>query len=314
MCLTLQHHDDIAKSHISPSSFESISPSLIASDHIKPDSSSLKLSERRQQAEDSLQSISSSSSIQIFGAGLVGVELASEIIEKFPSKSVTLRSRESCLLPGFTPQAQKYVFNWFRQHNVEIVLNNTIPPFKYVPTSKNELVFNCTGVQSLKLSKSSLFSMNDESKSKSLSYSKHVDPRTELVRVTSTFQFRDQPNIYALGDIMIEDENLHLNDSTHSMYHAPKVAYQSELQAWVVCENICRQSEGRSLWRFPDDLSLLSDCPTLVACSLGKNDGLLIFDESVIFSGKLAAINKDFIERSKVSQMRCMSNNRVRQC
>src|SRR4051812_25894602 len=82
-------------------------------DHIKPDTA-LTLPARSAQIHAMHQSLQAAQRIQIFGAGLVGVELAAEVAESFPNKHVTLRSRSAVLLPGFPAKAQTYVLQWFK--------------------------------------------------------------------------------------------------------------------------------------------------------------------------------------------------------
>lgn len=106
----------------------------------------------------------------------------------------------------------------------------------------------------------------------------------------STLRLYNQPNIFCMGDMMTEPAK------------QGKVAYMAELNAWLVCENIIRVEQGMDkpyLWQFPRDLSVLPTPPVLVCCSLGNWDGVLIFNQ-LIMGGKLAAISKHFIERSKM--------------
>jgi NADH dehydrogenase FAD-containing subunit len=245
----------------------------------------------------------SASSVNIFGAGLVGVELAAEIAETFPEKKLTLRSREPQLLPGFPEKAQKYALDWFRSRNVTIILENSIPPSKYVAAA-GELVYNCTGLKPVKLE--GPFLKEDAVASKSsngfihgtpLNFTSFVDPRTHTIRVTPEFHLIGRESIFALGDVMIEDAKKDAPLSTR----APKVAYQAELQAWVVSENLKRQSEQRREWSFPEDVigGGVTTLPTMVDCSLGKKDGILILND-VVITGRLPAIQKDILEVTKV--------------
>ena len=91
---------------------------------------------------------------------------------------------------------------------------------------------------------------------------------------------------------------------------ATKLAYTAELQATVAAANVAQQLqsgvggvESGALLSFPLSLSGVLPAPSLVCCSLGAWDGVLVFNELVL-SGWLAALAKLVIERSKVGQYR----------
>ena len=91
---------------------------------------------------------------------------------------------------------------------------------------------------------------------------------------------------------------------------ATKLAYTAELQATVAAANVSQQLQsgagdvdGGALLSFPLSLSGVLPAPSLVCCSLGAWDGVLVFNELVL-GGWLAALAKLVIERSKVGQYR----------
>ena len=125
-----------------------------------------------------------------------------------------------------------------------------------------------------------------------------VHSRTSLIRITPTLHVVGHSDIFALGDVMVEDALL-----DEPQRRLPKVAYQAELQAWCVAENLMRQAEGRREWNFPADLVGAPSAPSLVCCSLGKSDGLVIFN-SLVVSGWISVITKFMLERTKMMQLR----------
>jgi len=303
-------------------------------DGIKPSIKSRTLTERYHEVAALHSALASAASVTVFGAGLVGVELASEIKERWPEKPLCLRSREDVVLPGFDERAQRYVQAWFeRQPNTRVIVNNTIAPHRHQPDT-GEIVFNCTGLKPIALdmlvkeddpvnqkpaalngitAKEANGHTNERIRTGSeappplsaqhipaqygrlLRWSDVVDARTHLLRTSPTLHLIHHDNIFVVGDIMIEEDAL--NDP---MARAPKVAFQAELQAWCVSENIKRLYECRDEWRFPGDLvGGGHPAPTLIACSLGSYDGLIFFN-SLVVTGLIAAFGKWFIERSKM--------------
>ena len=88
---------------------------------------------------------------------------------------------------------------------------------------------------------------------------------------------------------------------------ASKLAYTAELQAVVAAANVAQQLQrgvdAAPLLTFPLSLSVVLPAPTLICCSLGAWDGVLVFNDIVV-GGWLAALAKLVIERSKVGQYR----------
>lgn len=291
------------------------------------------------------------------------MELAAEIVEAFPQTPLTFRQREPYLLPGFPPSAQEYARRFFQRpgRRCELIFNNAIPPSKY-EHEEGELVFNCTGVQPVRLpapapqkeapksaaaeaksdgsaassstsngnrsprgsnkKKKQTQSRSSSSASASASSSSSADgadslpfgpllspfrihDRTGLVCVDPTLRVVGHSAVYALGDVMVESALL--DEPTKRQ---PKVAYQAELQAWAVSENLKRESEGeaapdraRPLLNYPADLAGAPSTPSLVCCSLGRWDGMVIFN-SLVVPGLVSVAVKTLLERSKMNQLR----------
>src|SRR3989338_3859026 len=64
-----------------------------------------------------------SNSVLIIGGGLVGVELAAEIIEKYPGKKVTIVHSQGELIERNPKKASKYAYEFLNKRNVNIRLN-----------------------------------------------------------------------------------------------------------------------------------------------------------------------------------------------
>jgi len=315
---------------------------------LKPEPCCLTLTERASHIAGVHASLEAAKRITIFGGGLVGVELAAEIAERWPNTPLTFRQREPFLLPGFPEKAQAYARAFFERHpNVHLIFENTIPPFKYVPEGPpgEEVVFNCTGLKPVPLPNAAAAESKEQQEANMAAADKSprsprrngsskkkknnrrssspasrrangasngastvaspspllslpVHSRTSLIRITPTLHVVGHSDIFALGDVMVEDALL-----DEPQRRLPKVAYQAELQAWCVAENLMRQAEGRREWNFPADLVGAPSAPSLVCCSLGKSDGLVIFN-SLVVSGWISVLTKFMLERTKMMQLR----------
>lgn len=73
-----------------------------------------------------LNNLGPGSVVGIVGAGLSGVELASELSESREDLQIKLFDRGKHILSAFPERLSKYVENWFQKHNVEIINNSNI--------------------------------------------------------------------------------------------------------------------------------------------------------------------------------------------
>ncbi|MGM9925540.1 MAG: NAD(P)/FAD-dependent oxidoreductase [Bacillus sp. (in: firmicutes)] len=73
-----------------------------------------------------LNGLAKGATVSIVGAGLSGVELASELIESRPDLNIKLFDRSSHILSAFSPRLSAYVEGWFDAHNVEIISKSNI--------------------------------------------------------------------------------------------------------------------------------------------------------------------------------------------
>ncbi len=73
-----------------------------------------------------LNNLAPGSSVAIVGAGLSGVELASELSESRKDLNIKLFDRGNHILSSFPERLSTYVENWFDTHEVEIINNANI--------------------------------------------------------------------------------------------------------------------------------------------------------------------------------------------
>jgi len=87
---------------------------------------SIQSIEKSRATYSKLNNLPPGSVVGIVGAGLSGVELASELSESRSDLTIKLFDRGNHILSDFPDRLSKYVENWFIKHNVEIVNNSNI--------------------------------------------------------------------------------------------------------------------------------------------------------------------------------------------
>ncbi|WP_433744151.1 NAD(P)/FAD-dependent oxidoreductase [Falsibacillus pallidus] len=87
---------------------------------------SIQSIEKSRATYHTLNNLPAKSVVGIVGAGLSGVELASELRESRPDLNIKLFDRGKVILSAFPERLSKYVQGWFEEHGVEIVNNANI--------------------------------------------------------------------------------------------------------------------------------------------------------------------------------------------
>jgi NADH dehydrogenase len=87
---------------------------------------SIQSIEKSRQTYTILNNLGPGSVVGIVGAGLSGVELASELSESRGDLQIKLFDRGKHILSDFPDRLSKYVENWFSRNNVEIINNSNI--------------------------------------------------------------------------------------------------------------------------------------------------------------------------------------------
>lgn len=73
-----------------------------------------------------LADLPAGSTVGVVGAGLSGIELASELRESRADLNIKLFDRGERILPAFPEKLSKYVKKWFDKHNVEVIPNSNV--------------------------------------------------------------------------------------------------------------------------------------------------------------------------------------------
>ncbi len=205
--------------------------------------------------------------IAIIGGGIVGVELAGELVEKYPEKSITLIHANSELMERTPKKAREYARRFLTEKGVRIIFRERVIKKngkKYV-TDKGRVVeadlgFLCTGIKP-----------NSECISKKIG--ECLTP-TGFVKVNEFLQLEGCENIFGAGDITgIKEE---------------KTAQTAEIHARIAAKNITRLEQGKELIRY-------SAGPRIMVISLGKKRGIVTY-KSFVATGIIAGILKHLVE------------------
>ncbi|WP_427909944.1 NAD(P)/FAD-dependent oxidoreductase [Salsuginibacillus halophilus] len=87
---------------------------------------SIQSMEKTRRTCEALNNLPPHSHVSIVGAGLSGVELASELRESRTDLTIHLFDRGDTILPMFPKRLSNYVHNWFEKNDVDVVSNSNI--------------------------------------------------------------------------------------------------------------------------------------------------------------------------------------------
>ncbi|KAK3277935.1 hypothetical protein CYMTET_14095 [Cymbomonas tetramitiformis] len=228
--------------------------------------------ERIQEAED----------IVIVGGGTVGVELAAEIVGKWPKKkNVTLINSQGRLLSRMPEAAGRYAQQWLETRGCDMILqdrvmdwgNETAGNARRIVTKNGRvitaaLLYSCIGFEHCSAPLAKLFPSA-------------VSERGAVI-VNDQLQVKGMPGVFAVGDCTNTGEE--------------KNALNADLQASLAAENIRRLARGAALQTFPSGVCHGAWEPPSIACvSLYKWHGTMQFNGLVI-NGRLPTVVKHMIE------------------
>ena len=208
----------------------------------------------------------------IVGGGLVGVELAGEITERYSEKKVTIIHSGDCLMKRNNAKSRKFVKEFLEKRGVKLIFNERVQKMSkgFVETDKKnkfecDLAILCTGIKP-----------NSEFMSKTL-----LDWKG-FIEVNNHLQMRGSGNIFVCGDVAAINEE--------------KTAQAAEKQADVVITNLKLMEKQKSLERYHSKIR-----PAVI--SLGRRNG--IFEHgNFVMTGLIPAFLKWAIERKTMQKYR----------
>lgn len=118
---------------------------------------SIQTIEKSRKTYQVLNNLGIGATVSIVGAGLSGVELASELIESRPDLKIKLFDRSKLILSSFSPRLSNYVADWFKKHNVEIISESNITKvepnvlFNHDKPVESDVIVWTAGIQPVKL-------------------------------------------------------------------------------------------------------------------------------------------------------------------
>jgi NADH dehydrogenase len=181
--------------------------------------------------------------VSIIGAGLSGVEVASEIRESRPDLNIRLLDRGASVLKAFEPRVQEYVEQWFIENNVEVIHHSNV---EYVEKDGvcnngvcylNDVTIWTAGVQPNYLVRELPIQKD----------------RQDKVVVNDYFQVPEHTNVYVVGDCA-------------SSVHSPSAQLAGQ-QGEQVADVLLAVLEGKEPKK-PKEIKLRGTLG-----SLGKSDG-----------------------------------------
>ncbi|MDF2037441.1 NAD(P)/FAD-dependent oxidoreductase [Cytobacillus oceanisediminis] len=226
---------------------------------------SIQTIEKSRRTYESLNNLSPGSVVGIVGAGLSGVELASELNESRPDLKVKLFDRGKHILSAFSERLSTYVENWFLEHNVEIINQSNITKVEEKTLYNHDEAIHCdaivwtAGIQPNKVVRD----MNVEK-----------DQQGRVV-LTKHHNIPGNEHVYVVGDCA-------------SLPHAPS-AQLAEGQAEQIVQILLKRWKGEEL---PETLPVIKLKGVLG--SLGKKHGFGLVAERPI-TGRVARLLKSGI-------------------
>ena len=209
--------------------------------------------------------LESSSKILIVGGGLVGVELAGEICNKYKNKKIIMVEFEKRLMIRNNLKSAEYALSFLVGKGAKVIFNEKVVSSKgdlYLTDKKRkikaDMMFLCTGIKP-----------NSEFMRR-----KYLDKK-DFIKVNNYLQVVGHKNIFAVGDV-----NNVLQENT---------AQNAERQAKFAVRNILALDNKEKLVKYESK-------KTALVISLGKHDGIFEYKDFV-FGGFIPSIMKVLIEK-----------------
>lgn len=176
----------------------------------------LVLSARETEFSTAGQALQSAKKVLIIGGGIVGVELAGEIADHFPDKSVTLAQSSGRLVEELKPKASMIAQRQLEELGVKILYNTRSSPNDSTYQS-TDIVYMCVGLRpNTAIMQENFSGVLDES---------------GRIKVDGQFRVEGTSNMFALGDCANVEEG--------------KLGYLADKQAVVLSKNMIALSNGK---------------------------------------------------------------------
>jgi len=223
---------------------------------------SIQSIEKSRKTYSVLNNLGPDSVVGIVGAGLSGVELASELSESREDLQIKIFDRGNHILSAFPERLSKYVETWFETHNVEIINHSNITKVEENTLYNNDEPIHCdvivwtAGIQASQVVRE----MNVE------------QDRSGRVVLTPQHHLPNDPHVFVVGDCA-------------SLPHAPS-AQLAEGQGVQIVEVLTKRWNGEEPPASFPPIKLKG-----VLGSLGKKQGFGMMADKAI-TGRVARLLK----------------------
>ncbi|MCU7556375.1 NAD(P)/FAD-dependent oxidoreductase [Macrococcus capreoli] len=204
----------------------------------------------------------SGATVGIVGAGLSGIELASELRESRKDLNIKLFDRGERILPAFPEKLSSYVKKWFDKNNVEVIPNSNVVKVEPGKLYNNDVSYEVdicvwtAGIQPVEIVRNLPVELGDGNR----------------VKLNQFHQIPTHTNVYVVGDCA-------------SLPHAPS-AQLAELQAEQIIDVMKTIWSGNALPEVMPELKLQG-----FMGSLGEKEGFAYLMEKTV-TGRLARLMK----------------------
>jgi len=243
-----------------------------------------------------------SARVSIFGAGLVGVELASEIRHYFPDiERISLFDPQPTVLPPLPQVAQKYATSWFERNNVELILGAEFNDESVSDAeTTSDVVYRCVGVKvnTPFMPKETLDGRGQVRVNKAMQVlldEKTLDKESVDLMGAERAAIFGSGRIFAIGDAVAVK-------GVDPPY--VKDTYPAEAMAEVVVANLRKSKTIQCMQTCPGVLRELGTLQVMTLCSLGPSDGIFCINSRMVSWGRPSSIVKGTIETTKMSDSR----------
>ena len=107
---------------------------------------SIQTIDQSRETYQKLNNLQADATVAIVGAGLSGVELASELRESRKDLKIKLFDRSKHILSSFPERLSNYVANWFTEHGVEIISEANITKVEPNTVFNHDQPFECDAI------------------------------------------------------------------------------------------------------------------------------------------------------------------------
>lgn len=204
----------------------------------------------------------SGSTVGIVGAGLSGIELASELRESRKDLKIQLFDRGERILPAFPEKLSNYVKKWFDKNNVEVIPNSNVVKVEPGMLYNNDISYSVdicvwtAGIQPVEIVRNLPVEIGDGNR----------------VKLNQYHQIPTHPNVYVVGDCA-------------ALPHAPS-AQLAEVQAEQIIDVMKMIWSDKPLPEVMPELKLQG-----FMGSLGEKEGFAYLMEKTV-TGRLARLMK----------------------